>query len=53
MRKIVYEESKPKLEKYEAIRCADCKTFLSGKRDCLKHLGHDVFYSDKEGNEIG
>ena len=48
---IRYEESREKPRRYEAIRCLDCRVFLTSKNEAArKHKGHAVHYTDKEGN---
>ena len=51
MPKFIYQEVKPSLDKWEAIKCIDCRVFLFSKKEASKHhKGHDVRYCDKAGN---
>ena len=50
MSRVIYEQSQEKPRKFEAIRCLDCKSFVSSKSEAMKkHRGHSVHYTTKDG----
>ena len=53
MDSVIYEQSQEKPQRYDAIRCQDCKCFVSSRREAVKkHRGHALNYTDKQGNPI-
>ena len=50
MSKIIYGQTQPEPEKYEAIKCMDHQVFIWSKSEIKKtHKGCDVRYCKKDG----